>query len=86
MQVLAVPACVDHLIAFDEDTCVRLVEALRPDIFVKGGDCTRETLPEADAVEAGGGVHVLPYLSDRSTTGLIQRIQQPQDAAAAAMR
>jgi D-beta-D-heptose 7-phosphate kinase/D-beta-D-heptose 1-phosphate adenosyltransferase len=87
MQVLAALACVDHLIAFDEDTCVRLVEALRPDVFVKGGDYTRETLPEADAVEAGGGiVHVLPYLSDRSTTGLIQRIKQPQETAAAVAR
>jgi D-beta-D-heptose 7-phosphate kinase/D-beta-D-heptose 1-phosphate adenosyltransferase len=84
VQVLAALACVDHLIAFDDDTCVRLVQALRPHIFVKGGDYTRETLPEAPAVEAvGGAVHVLPYLSDRSTSGLIQRIQRPQPDGAA---
>jgi D-beta-D-heptose 7-phosphate kinase / D-beta-D-heptose 1-phosphate adenosyltransferase len=86
LQVLAALACVDHLIAFDEDTCVRLVQALRPHIFVKGGDYTRDTLPEAPAVEAAGGVvHVLPYLNDRSTTGLIRRIQQPQADASAAL-
>jgi D-beta-D-heptose 7-phosphate kinase/D-beta-D-heptose 1-phosphate adenosyltransferase len=86
IQVLAALACVDHLIAFDDDTCVRLVQALRPHIFVKGGDYTRETLPEAPAVEAAGGVvHVLPHLSDRSTTGLIQRIQRPQPDSTAAI-
>jgi D-beta-D-heptose 7-phosphate kinase/D-beta-D-heptose 1-phosphate adenosyltransferase len=85
VQVLAALACVDHVMAFDEDTCIRLVQALRPHVFVKGGDYTRDTLPEASAVEAAGGVvHVLPYLSDRSTTGLIQRIQQP--AAGARLR
>jgi D-beta-D-heptose 7-phosphate kinase / D-beta-D-heptose 1-phosphate adenosyltransferase len=79
VQVLAALACVDHVIGFDEDTCSELVRALRPHIFVKGGDYTRETLPEAPVVEAMGGVvHVLPYLSDRSTTGLIERIKQPQ--------
>jgi D-beta-D-heptose 7-phosphate kinase/D-beta-D-heptose 1-phosphate adenosyltransferase len=87
VQVLAALACVDYLIAFHEDTCIGLVQALRPHVFVKGGDYTRDTLPEALAVEAAGGaVHVLPYLSDRSTTGLIQRIQQPRPAAADRMR
>jgi D-beta-D-heptose 7-phosphate kinase/D-beta-D-heptose 1-phosphate adenosyltransferase len=86
IQVLAALGCVDHVIGFPEDTCVRLVEVLQPHIFVKGGDYTRETLPEAGAVEAAGGqVHVLPYVGDRSTTGLIQRIQHRQPDSPAAV-
>jgi D-beta-D-heptose 7-phosphate kinase/D-beta-D-heptose 1-phosphate adenosyltransferase len=76
LQVLAALGCVDHLIAFDEDTPCDLIRALRPQVFVKGGDYTRERLPEAALVEAAGGVvHILPYLDDRSTTGLIEKIQ-----------
>ncbi|MBK9714671.1 MAG: D-glycero-beta-D-manno-heptose 1-phosphate adenylyltransferase [Kouleothrix sp.] len=75
-QVLAALSCVDHLVAFDEETPIRLIRALRPDVFVKGGDYTREKLPEAPVVEAlGGVVYILPYLQDRSTTGIIERIR-----------
>ena len=66
----------DHVVPFDEPTPVELIGAIRPDVFVKGGDYTRETLPEADQVERlGGRVHLLPLLEDRSTTRLIERIQ-----------
>ncbi len=76
VQVLAALSCVDHLIGFDEDTPCELIRALKPDVFVKGGDYTRERLPEAPLVEElGGVVHILPYLQDRSTTGIIQKIQ-----------
>jgi D-beta-D-heptose 7-phosphate kinase/D-beta-D-heptose 1-phosphate adenosyltransferase len=75
-QVLAALSCVDHLVAFDEDTPVQIIRAIRPDVFVKGGDYTREKLPEAPVVESlGGTVHILPYLQDRSTTGIIERIK-----------
>jgi D-beta-D-heptose 7-phosphate kinase/D-beta-D-heptose 1-phosphate adenosyltransferase len=84
VQVLAALSCVDHLIAFDEDTPCELIRALKPDVFVKGGDYTRERLPEAPLVEAlGGVVHILPYLQDRSTTGLIQKIQATNAKAGA---
>ena len=76
VQVLAALGCVDHLVPFDENTPCALIRALRPHVFVKGGDYTRERLPEAALVEQlGGEVHLLPYLEDRSTTGLIARIQ-----------
>jgi D-beta-D-heptose 7-phosphate kinase/D-beta-D-heptose 1-phosphate adenosyltransferase len=76
LQVLAALGCVDHLIPFDEDTPCNLIQALRPHVFVKGGDYTRERLPEAPLVEAHGGVvRILPFLEDRSTTGLIEKIQ-----------
>jgi D-beta-D-heptose 7-phosphate kinase / D-beta-D-heptose 1-phosphate adenosyltransferase len=83
-QVLAALSCVDHLVAFDEPTPVGLIRALRPDVFVKGGDYTRATLPEASVVEQlGGVVHILPYLPDRSTTGIIDRIRAAASAGAA---
>lgn len=75
MRVLAALSCVDHVVFFDEDTPHRLIEAVRPDVFVKGGDYTRATLPEAELVERlGGTVKILPFMSDRSTTGIIARI------------
>ena len=76
MEILAALSSVDHIIAFDEDTPVELIRAIKPHVFVKGGDYTTETLPEAPVVEElGGVVHILPMVSDRSTTGIIERIR-----------
>ena len=76
LQVLAALSCVDHVVAFDGDTPEDLIEAARPDLFVKGGDYTRERLPEAELVEQlGGRVHIMPFMEDRSTTGIINRIK-----------
>lgn len=74
-QVLSALSCIDHVIPFSEDTPARLIEVIRPDVFVKGGDYTLETLPEAPLVKSlGGVVRILPYLKDTSTTALIDRI------------
>jgi D-beta-D-heptose 7-phosphate kinase/D-beta-D-heptose 1-phosphate adenosyltransferase len=82
MQVLSALSCVDYIVPFEEDTPERLIRLLRPDVFVKGGDYRRETLPEAPLVEAQGGVvKILPYLLDRSTSGIIERIRQADDRA-----
>ena len=76
LQVLSALDCVDHVIAFDEDTPHRLVRAIRPHVFVKGGDYTRDRLPEAALVEElGGRIEILPLVRERSTTGLISRIR-----------
>lgn len=75
LHVLAALSCIDHVIAFAEDTPVELIRAVRPNVFVKGGDYTRQQLPEAPVVEAmGGEIHLLPFLPDRSTTRIIERI------------
>lgn len=75
VRVLAALSSVDHVITFEEDTPHHLIEAIRPDIFVKGGDYTRAKLPEAELVERfGGAVKILPFVADRSTTGIIHRI------------
>ena len=75
LRVLAALSCVDHLVAFHEDSPHALIREIRPDVFVKGGDYRRDTLPEASLVEQlGGRVQILPYLADRSTTRIIERI------------
>jgi D-beta-D-heptose 7-phosphate kinase/D-beta-D-heptose 1-phosphate adenosyltransferase len=76
-QVLAALSCVDHIVSFDSKTPHELIRMVKPDVFVKGGDYTLATLPEAALVEElGGRVEILPYLEDYSTTGVIEKIHQ----------
>ena len=76
-QVLMALSCVDYVVPFDDDTPEDLIAIVRPDVYAKGGDYTRDTLPEAGQVEAlGGVVRILDYLEDRSTTSLIARIRR----------
>ncbi len=76
LGVLEALSCVDLVVPFDADTPVDLVRVVRPEVYVKGGDYTRAALPEADLVESlGGTVQILPYVDDRSTTGLIARVR-----------
>lgn len=78
-ELLAALGCVDAVVIFDAPTAEALVEALRPDIYVKGGDWNRPDgprPPEAAVVERyGGRVVYLPYVPDRSTTAVIARIR-----------
>jgi D-beta-D-heptose 7-phosphate kinase/D-beta-D-heptose 1-phosphate adenosyltransferase len=77
IEVLAALSCVDHVVAFEEPEPSRLIRQVRPHVFVKGGDYTRDRLPEAAVVEElGGRVEILPYERDRSTTGVIERIRR----------
>jgi D-beta-D-heptose 7-phosphate kinase/D-beta-D-heptose 1-phosphate adenosyltransferase len=74
--VLAGLSCVDHVVVFEGDTSVDVLDVVRPDVYVKGGDYTPEMLPEAPHVtRLGGEIVILPYLEDRSTTGLVTRIR-----------
>jgi D-beta-D-heptose 7-phosphate kinase / D-beta-D-heptose 1-phosphate adenosyltransferase len=74
--VLAGLASVDHVVVFEEDTPARLIELVRPDVYVKGGDYTPEAIPEAPLVRRlGGEVHTLEFLPDRSTSEIINRIR-----------
>ena len=84
VRVLAELSCVDHIVALDDDTATGLIEVARPDLYVKGGDYSRETLPETAAVERHGGeVHILPYLEGLSTTSLIEKIRTSEVQGAA---
>ncbi|MFW5470855.1 D-glycero-beta-D-manno-heptose 1-phosphate adenylyltransferase [Knoellia sp. CPCC 206435] len=75
--VLRALACVDRVVVFDEDTPVDALRALRPDIWVKGGDYEVEDLPETPVVRSWGGrVEVLAHLPGRSSTATIHRLTQ----------
>jgi D-beta-D-heptose 7-phosphate kinase / D-beta-D-heptose 1-phosphate adenosyltransferase len=75
--VLAALGCVDYVVVFDEDSPARLIEDVRPDVYVKGGDYRPELIPEAELVHRlGGEVRALDYLPDRSTSAIIERIRR----------
>jgi D-beta-D-heptose 7-phosphate kinase / D-beta-D-heptose 1-phosphate adenosyltransferase len=85
--VLEAMSCVDVVVPFEEDTPLQLIGRIRPDVFTKGGDYTRDRLPEADAVEAAGGdVRILPFVEDRSTTRLIDRVRATAGRPSSASR
>jgi D-beta-D-heptose 7-phosphate kinase/D-beta-D-heptose 1-phosphate adenosyltransferase len=76
LAVLAALSCVDHAIPFEDPTPERLLRIVRPEVYVKGSDYTRATLPEAPLVEEmGGTVRLLPLFPDRSTTRLIEAVR-----------
>jgi rfaE bifunctional protein nucleotidyltransferase chain/domain len=75
-RMLTALACLDYVVIFEETTANSLVEALKPDLYVKGGDWGEgRTPPEAEVVTSyGGQVRILPYLPEHCTTGLIEAI------------
>jgi len=76
MAVLAALQAVDMVVVFDEDTPLELILACRPDVLVKGGDWTPEAIVGAREVQAWGGtVHSIPFLHQRSTTALLNKIR-----------
>lgn len=73
-RVVSALRAVDHVILFGDDTPINIITALMPDVLVKGGDYTRETIVGADEVEAHGGVVcTIPLVEGRSTTAIINR-------------
>ncbi|SCG67138.1 rfaE bifunctional protein, domain II [Micromonospora rifamycinica] len=76
VTLLAALSCVDHVVVFEEDSPAGLIEAVRPDVYVKGGDYPPEMVPEAPLVRRlGGQVRTLGYVPDRSTSAIIDRIR-----------
>ncbi len=75
MAILAALGCVDFVVPFSEDTPARLVEALAPDILVKGGDYQVEEIAGHESVLARGGrVMTLDFLPGHSTSSLLSRM------------
>jgi rfaE bifunctional protein nucleotidyltransferase chain/domain len=75
--VLAALAAVDVVVIFDDDTPLALVQALAPDVLVKGGDYSEETIVGASEVRARGGqVLVVPLTPGQSTTAIVQRLRR----------
>jgi len=74
-QLLAALQCVDYVVIFEERTAEKLLAALRPEVYVKGGDWAIEDLPEAKVLaEHGVRVEILPQMPGRSTTDIIETI------------
>jgi bifunctional ADP-heptose synthase (sugar kinase/adenylyltransferase) len=66
---------VDYVTSFEEETPFEIIEAVVPDVLVKGGDWTPDRIVGRETVErAGGRVLSLAYASGYSTSGLIERI------------
>ncbi len=69
---------VTYVTIFHEDSPVRLLELLKPDVHCKGTDYTADTVPERDAVlEYGGKVVIVGDPKDHSTTEMLERIRRP---------
>ena len=76
MALLASLECVDLVICFKEKTPVELMTQIRPDIYVKGGDYQIDTLTETALIKTWGGkAFAIPFLFNRSTTALLQKIR-----------
>lgn len=76
MAVLAALESVSLVVEFDEDTALEAVEAVRPDIYVKGGDYDMTSIPEGQAVLAYGGQAVaIDFEHDRSTSKLLAKVR-----------
>lgn len=85
-EVVGALKSVDAVVLFDEKTAEAIIEKVRPDIYVKGGDYTLATLPEAKIVQSyGGRVEFAPIVAGRSTTNVIEKIQQETLAKGAAI-
>ncbi|HEV8355566.1 MAG TPA: adenylyltransferase/cytidyltransferase family protein [Gemmatimonadales bacterium] len=73
-RVVAGLAAVDRVVLFDAPTPLALIQAIRPEVLVKGGDYSRETIVGAEIVEADGGrVVTIPLVAGYSTSALVER-------------
>ena len=76
MAVLAALECVDLVVPFDDDTPLSLIQLVKPDHLVKGGDWKPDAIVGSDVVRAyGGQVHSIAFQFQRSTTDLVNRIR-----------
>jgi rfaE bifunctional protein nucleotidyltransferase chain/domain len=77
-RVLAALRCVDFVTPFDSLRATEVIRAIRPDIYVKGGDYTPETLDREEAAalaDCATAVQILPLLPGRSTTAILEKIR-----------
>lgn len=75
-EVLGALAFVDHIILFPEDTPLKLISTLRPDILVKGGDYRKEKIVGyREVISWGGQVETIALLEGYSTTSILDKSQ-----------
>lgn len=76
-EVLAALAVVDATVVFDQDTPHDIIQALQPDVLVKGADWAHDAIVGRDVVEARGGVVIrVPVERGHSTTGLVDKMKR----------
>ena len=81
LRMLSALACVDWVVPFAEDTPERLISRVLPDVLVKGGDYRPEDIAGgASVIQAGGAVRVLGFLEGHSTSQLINKIREANNA------
>jgi D-beta-D-heptose 7-phosphate kinase/D-beta-D-heptose 1-phosphate adenosyltransferase len=82
-KVMAALAAVDAVVLFEEDTPLELIRALRPDVLVKGGDYTVETVVgHEDVIAQGGRVEIIPTVEGFSTTNIVKKLTaEPVEAS-----
>ncbi len=84
-QVMAAIRYVDCVVAFGESTPIDLIEALLPDVLIKGQDYTVETVVGAEVVQAAGGrVYLAPLVQGQSTSQIVEQIREHDPAQGAA--
>ena len=77
--MLAALESVDGVCIFAEPTATRFLATARPDIYVKGGDYTMDTLNQEErrtVEQAGGRVVIIPFVPGKSTTALLKKISR----------
>lgn len=76
MAVLAALESVSLVVPFEDDTPLNLILVSRPDVLVKGGDWASDRIVGSKEVQSwGGSVHSIPFLHERSTTALLNKIR-----------
>jgi rfaE bifunctional protein nucleotidyltransferase chain/domain len=74
-EVLAGLCCVDYITIFDEPDPLKLIQAIKPDVLVKGADWSEDKIIGADFVKSNGGRVVrVPLVPEISTSSIIQKI------------
>ena len=78
-EVLGALRAVDCVVIFGDQTAENLITKVRPSIYVKGGDYTVETLPEAKVVLGyGGKIELVPLVTGRSSSNIINKIKSTE--------
>ena len=73
--IIASLIMVDAVVIFNEETPLELIKIIKPDVLIKGGDYTRETMVGSkEVLENGGRIEIIPIKEGFSTTGIIRRI------------
>lgn len=74
-EVLLGLKAVDYVVLFGERTAENIVSEIRPDVYVKGGDYTLDTLPESKIVQSyGGKIELVKFVDGHSTTNIIRKL------------